>query len=132
MWSPVSNGRQKVHHSPGIKTIYQIVVLNSDLWNPLGAKNSFTVHILVYTDIFTKFDTTNSNAYMYTKVIFSTLKKTEQQNYVETRFFFALTLMELKETALGIKFQLTASLEALNSMYFFPLVTGSMNKILPS
>lgn len=69
---------------------------------------------------------------MYTKVIFSTLKKNEQQNYVETRFFFALTLMELKETTLGIKFQLTASLEALNSMYFFPLVTGSMNKILPS
>lgn len=69
---------------------------------------------------------------MYTKVIFSTLKKTEQQNYVETRFFFGLTLIELKETALGIKFQLTASLEALNSMYFFPLVTGSMNKILPS
>lgn len=54
MWPPVSNGRQKVHHSPGIKTIYQIVVLNSDLWNPPGAKNSFTVHILVYTDIFTR------------------------------------------------------------------------------
>lgn len=40
---------------------------------------------------------------MYTKVIFSTLKKNEQQNYVETRFFFALTLMELKETALDLE-----------------------------
>lgn len=69
---------------------------------------------------------------MYTKVILFHIKNNWTAELCWNKIFFALTLMELKETALGIKFQLTASLEALNSMYFFPLVTGSMNKILPS